>query len=421
MIKRSHQHGLYKNLQNGCIYNSQAAAVIFVCAFAYKLAAAPSIVSEACESSTLWVYIFMSILDVLFTTSIFYFARQQADSFLLVKQIVFYRALCLVASIWLALKGTLYFAYSSAYLSHELFAGVEPTLIYLVFLVPIVYVGAKGVRTISRSCEIIYLFILGAAIMNLAFLKTNMDFGRNLPVFSKEPAELFADIPSFGLWLGDLLPFAFVKIKNKRAPYITISIGVTWILILISVALGIAIHGESLRMVADLFINLAAFNQLSLDIGRMEWTNLFGMLTMSIYSLSFIYWGVIAASSRALKTDVPAKAIFPFALIVVSILVPSTQAVTDFAIGTFGYVMFTLALALPILFVATFVYHKRRSPQLYANLNVELRASVAHFSACANSLADGILNPFKKSAKQNGKILPNGTIETDGELQNEKI
>ncbi len=400
MIKRAHQHGLYKNLHHGCIYNSQAAAIIFVCSFSYRLASAPSIVSEFCESSTLWVYLFMSALDFFITVAVFFFSRKQGDDFLRVRQSFLYRTLCLVCSIWLGLKGTAYFCYSSAYLSHELFAGVEPTLIYLVFLVPIVYVGAKGVRTISRSCEIIYLFIFGIAIMNLAFLKTNMDFGRNLPIFSKEPVQIFAKMPSYGLWLGDLLPFAFVKIKNKRAPYISISIATTWALILVSVMLGIAIHGESLRMVADLFINLAAFNQLSLDIGRMEWTSLFGMLTMSIYTLSFIYWGVITSSSRALKTDVLAKALFPFSLVVVSAIVPSTQAVTDFALSAFGYVMFALALLLSVGFVVAFLYHKKRAPQLYASLNAELKATATRLVSTPNSLQDGVLNPFKKKVER---------------------
>ncbi len=409
MIKPAHQHGLYRNLQNGCIYNSQAAAIIFVCGFAYKIAALPGIVSEHSGSSTFWVFLFLSIVDLFLTIAVFGFVRTQADDFLLIKQSKLYRVLCLIASAWLTLKGTLYFCYSSAYLSHELFAGVEPTLIYLVFLVPIAYVGAKGIRAISRSAEIIYLFIFGAAIMNLAFLKTNMDFGRNLPIFSKEPSALFADIPSFGLWLGDLLPFAFVKIKNKRAPYVCVSFGATWILVLLSAMLGVAIHGEALRMVADLFINLASFNQLSLDIGRMEWTNLFGMLTMSIYSLSFLYWGATASCKRALNTDVPAKLAYPILFIVVSVLVPSSQAVTDFAVGIVGYVSLAIALLIPFAFLLVFAHHKRRTPQIYQAMNCELKQLVHRLKDVPNSLEDGMLNPFKKPSPTSSR-QSNGTL-----------
>lgn len=51
---------------------------------------------------------------------------------------------------------------------------------------------------------------------------------------------------------------------------------------------GVAIYGDALKMVSDLLIHIASFNQLSLEIGRMEWTNLFVILAMSVFLYLFV-------------------------------------------------------------------------------------------------------------------------------------
>lgn len=279
------KHGLRKNLPLGTIYNSQAAAIIVAVGFAFKLSSAPGIISADFGSSTFWIFLSFTALEMLCAIFIFAFTNMGGDGLLRATNNFLYKIVCLAASCWMCLKTVFYFCYCTSYLTHELFTGTQPFLIYVMFLLPVVYLGIKGTRSIARSCELFAPLFLAVIILNLAFLDSDMDFGRNLPVFSKAPGELLLAMPRYGLWLGDLFPFVFVRLRNKKMPYLTLGIASTWTIANLIVLIGVALYGNALKMVKDLLIHIASFNQLSLEIGRMEWTNLFAIIMMSLYSL----------------------------------------------------------------------------------------------------------------------------------------
>ena len=135
--------------------------------------------------------------------------------------------------------------------------------------------------------------------------------------------------------------------------------------------LGVAIYGNALKSVSDLFIHISGFNQLSKDVGRMEWTNLFAMLTSHIIALAFTYFGAIAASERAFKSGLPAKVLFPLSILACILFVPSAQSMTKFAIGDFGYAMFALATILATAILLLYAYAKRKRPNLAKLLDEE--------------------------------------------------
>ncbi len=361
MQKYKIKHQLRKNLPDGMLYNSQVASIIFMLGIAFKLSEVPGIISSQFQSSTLWVYMIFSACEVVCAIMVFVVVRLDGDSLLRATNNRIYKITCLVCSIYLSAKCTFYFCYCASYLTHELFTGAQPYLIYLLLIVPIAYLGLKGTRSIGRTCELFSLLFLAVIILNLAFLDTDMDLGRNLPVFSVKPIKFFTQLPHFGLWLGDLLPIAFIRIKNKRLPYISVGFATTWTLSNLIVALGVAIYGNSLQMVSDLLIHIASFNQLSLEIGRMEWTNLLVILFMSVFSIAFLYNGAMQACRRAIGTATPCKILCPLAILCTSLFAPSTEAVTDFAIGEIGYAFFALAILLPFMFMLCALTVRKRN------------------------------------------------------------
>ena len=392
----SKTHGIYKNLSGDTVFNSQAAMLVFTTGIAFNLSAAPGMLSEEFGSTTFWAFIAYSVIDVALTTLVFLFARKNGDAYLSTVNCFAYRLVCLLAMIFLTFKGVFHFSYASSFLTHELFEGLEPSLIYLLFLLPVVYLGAKGMRTISRTTEIFFPLIFLAIAINLVFLRTKTNFARVLPIFSREPSEIAAIFPRYGLWLGDMLPFAFIKIKDKKLPYLTIGITGTWLFINLVVLLGVAIYGDALKTVSDLLIHIAGFNQLSKDVGRTEWTNLLAVLTMSIISLAFSYFGAISACKRAFKTDAIAKCGYPLAILFSILLIPSAQTITDFGTGKCGYVMFALAISLPILLVLTFLWQRKRYPAIHKLLDDEYLTDKQQSSA-PNSNTLGVLDGFKRT------------------------
>lgn len=362
---------LRKNLPINVIYNSQAAAIIVAVGFAFKLSAAPGIICETYGSSTLWIYLLFSLVDALLATLVFAFSRMKGDDLLVALNCKFFKICCLLSSVWLTMKLVFYFCYCMSYLTHELFTGTQPFLIYGLFILPIVYLGAKGTKTIARTAELFALFAVFSIIANLAFLDTNLDIGRNLPVFSMPPSEFFAKAPRFGLWIGDMFPFAFVRIKDKKLPYITTTVACVWTLVNAIVMLGIALYGNALKMVSDLLIHIASFNQLSLEIGRMEWTNLFMIIAMSIISMAFLYDGANKTFQRATGSATASKILCPLAVLVTAFSVTSSQTVTDFALGAFGYALFLVAVILPMLLTFTAAFFKQKYRHILACLDSE--------------------------------------------------
>lgn len=407
------QHGIYKNLPSGTIYNSQAGFLIFALGIAFKLSAAPGVISEQYGSSTLWAYMIFAVAEIAVTAMIFAFVRMRGDDLLRCTASKAYRALCGVACAYMIFKGTFYFCYCVSYLARQLFGGVEPSLLYLLFLFPAVYLGIKGSRTIARTTEILVPVFFALIAFNLIFFDTNNDMGRNLPIFSMEPSEFFTTLPRFGLWLGDALPFAFLRIKNKRLPYVSGSIALTLAIVLVTVMLGVAAYGDSLRMVSDLLIQIAGFNQLSMEIGRMEWTNLFAAVSVSILSLSFIYFGATAACDRAVESRVPAVILFPLAVVIIIAAVPSSQSVAEFATGKMGYALSALFIVVPALMLALALRAKRKFAGIYRHLDDEFVPREIPYPEPPNSLADNIMSGYKKQATDSCKALDNGSLEIE--------
>ena len=385
------KHGLRKNLPIGTLYNNQVASIILMVGIAFKLSAAPGMISSYYGSSTLWVFICFSSLELICAVMIFAFSRMSGDGFLIATNSRVYKAVCAVAFVLLSTKCTFYFCYCASYLTHELFTGAQPVFIYVLLILPIIYLGAKGTRSIARSCELFAPLFLAVIILNLAFLDTELDIGRNLPVFSVEPIKFFSKLPHYGLWLGDLLPFAFVRIRDKKLPYITSSIAITWALANLMVMFGIAIYGDALKMVSDLLIHIASFNQLSLEIGRMEWSNLFVILAMSVFSISFLYDGANNAFRRAFGSAVPSKIACPTAILCTAIFVTSTQSVTEFAIGAFGYALSATSIVVPLLFLIFALVKKRKLRGIYNCADSEYMPQKVKKPSLPDSLNDGAL------------------------------
>ena len=110
-------------------------------------------------------------------------------------------------------------------------------------------------------------------------------------------------------------------------------------------------------------------------------------------SLAFSYFGAITACKRATKTSLPAKIVYPVSIILAIMIVPSSQIVTDFAVQRCGYVLFGIAICLPILLHITLIAERRRYPSVQKLLDEEYSAQ-----GRKNTSGDGsMLSGFKQN------------------------
>lgn len=218
----------------------------------------------------------------------------------------------------------------------------------------------------------------------------------------KSPRGVVACNASIRIVAGGFVPFRFRKVAQQKMPYLTLGIASTWTIANLIVLIGVALYGNALKMVKDLLIHIASFNQLSLEIGRMEWTNLFAIILMSLYSLSFLFDGANEACKRALGTSLPSKIICPTAVLCSAMFSSSLQEVTDVALGTFGYVLSAVAILFPIALFAIAKVQKTLRPHLYACLDAEYEHDT-QMRQMPDSKEDGVLFSQKQTSFRKGE------------------
>ncbi len=341
------------------MYNSQVGAVVFLCSIAFKLSSLPSIVNEFLSSSTLWFYIGLILVDTLSFVLTYLFFKDGSDEHL--HKDTRYKIGLFVLMLYLSFKCIAFFSFAVLFFTVELFVGVPPFIVVSILIAPIVYIGVKGANTIARTAEIFVFIIFGVILLNLAFLDAKLDIGRNLPVFSMPAREVFAHSLRYGNWLGNLLPFIFVKIENKKFPYVSTSYASSQIVVLIVVFIGMSMYGDSMKVLSNLLIETSGFNQLSTEIGRMEWTALFAVVVMGIMEMAFLYYGVAECSVRLVGSRIPMKIMLPLVLFLLAVLLPSPQIVADFShTEIVGAIMAILSLILPAYFLLLKLWVKKR-------------------------------------------------------------
>ena len=348
------------------LYNSQIGAVVFLATLSYKLSTLPSIVNEYLSSSTLWFYILLSVVDIVEFVLVYLFFCDGSDSRLSDKIPYKIGVACLF--VFLGLKCVGYFAFAVLFFTVELYVGISPIIVISILFVPMLYLGLKGVHTIGRTAEILAPIVLAIIVLNLVFLDCHLDVNRNLPVLSLPLKDFVAHSLKYGLWLGNFFPLIFVKVKKKKFPYVASSVVITHILTIVVVLIGVAMYGDAMKILGNLLVEISGFNQLSTEIGRMEWTALFAVIVMGVVEISFLFYGLTECSVRLVRSKYPAILVVVSVVFLLSVILPSPQIIADWSHTIWvGGVMFVLSLALPIYFLIVKAVYKRKDKKTSQN------------------------------------------------------
>ena len=243
----------------------------------------------------------------------------------------------------------------------ELYVGISPIIVVAILIAPILYLGLKGGKTIGRTAEILAPIVFTIIVLNLVFLDSHTDFRRNLPILAVPLKDFALHSLKYGTWLGNFFPLLFVKVKNKTFPYISTSVATTQLLTLAVILVGVAMYGDAMKILGNLLVEISGFNQLSTEIGRMEWTSLFAVIVMGVMEMAFLFYGLTECSVRLVNSKFPATILVVVVVFLLSILLPSPQIIADISHTTeFGIVMFVLSLILPIYLLTVKVFYKKK-------------------------------------------------------------
>lgn len=342
------------------IYDTQASALVFCCGIVFKVSSLPGLVAERMLSGTLWLYLFMLTVDALSLAAVLSFARCGGARVLAERKDIPFRVFSAAASLWLILKGVIYFGYTVVFLMVDLFVAVPPYVVIIVLALPVLYLGVKGLRSVARCAELFAPVLFLLVLFNLALLETDLDFGRNLPLAAMPSEDFFARGLTFGMWLGDLIPLAFAEVKRRRKfPALPMGAGVSYALVAVIAMLAVAMCGAALPYAYNILIRIAGFNRLSIEIGRMEWAAIFVVIIMAVLALSLLFWGAREGCRLATGSSLPASLLFSAGIIVIPLAIPALQDVIAFSTTEFGYAAFAVSVALSLSAAALTLRTKR--------------------------------------------------------------
>ena len=342
------------------IYDTQASALVFCCGIVFKVSSLPGLVAERMLSGTLWLYLFMLTVDALSLAAVLSFARCGGARVLAERKDIPFRVFSAAASLWLILKGVIYFGYTVVFLMVDLFEAVPPYVVIIVLALPVLYLGVKGLRSVARCAELFAPVLFLLVLFNLALLETDLDFGRNLPLAAMPSEDFFARGLTFGMWLGDLIPLAFAEVKRRRKfPALPMGAGVSYALVAVIAMLAVAMCGAALPYAYNILIRIAGFNRLSIEIGRMEWAAIFVVIIMAVLSLSLLFWGAREGCRLATGSSLPASLLFSAGIIVIPLAIPALQDIIAFSTTEFGYAAFAVSVALSLSAAALTLRTKR--------------------------------------------------------------
>ena len=299
-------------------------------------------------------------MDALSLAAVLSFARCGGARVLAERKDISFRVFSAAASLWLILKGVIYFGYTVVFLMVDLFEAVPPYVVIIVLALPVLYLGVKGLRSVARCAELFAPVLFLLVLFNLALLETDLDFGRNLPLATMPSEDFFARGLTFGMWLGDLIPLAFAEVKRRRKfPALPVGAGVSYALVAVIAMLAVAMYGAALPYAYNMLIRIAGFNKLSLEIGRMEWAAIFVVIVMAVLALSLHFWGAREGCRLATGSSLPASLLFSAGIIVIPLAIPALQDVIAFSTTGFGYAAFAVSVALSLSAAALTLRTKR--------------------------------------------------------------
>ncbi|MBQ9781723.1 MAG: GerAB/ArcD/ProY family transporter [Clostridia bacterium] len=226
------------------------------------------------------------------------------------------------------------------------------------------YVSLKGIKSFSKSMEIVtILFFIG--ILLIYSLSFNVgDYDNLLPLFARSPKQLFDASFKTLLWFGDPIYILFflneVKKDNKITSKIIISYVISILIIIVTLAIFYAIFGSIAKRQFYAPIKMSKYSITLSNIGRFDYV---GTLLLSFASIFLISMPLMFSSSM-IKRVYDFKKSYTAPLIVNGIALALTLI---FENGFFNvlswfqnYGIYPLILFTYLIPIITFIVYRRK-------------------------------------------------------------
>lgn len=352
-------------LKQNEIYNRQLGLLLFCAITAFNLTRLPRIIVNTIGNMVLLTNVILALADIIFFTVGYIFITMYGYD-LIKKHYKVPLIIILIPTCGLLLmKFSLFFASSLTYITTSLFRSVPPYLIIITFFAPIFYMAFKGIVPLARTAGTFFWVTLALIVFDLVFIDARLNFRRLLPLLTKDPLSYIGDLGRFGIYTCEILPFLFIKVKKQRLPYVGISIGFTYSLVIIIDILTVVIFGYAVFSIENAFASLSIFNEFSATLGKLDWVGIVPWLIMVTIAMSVLLWAVFEIGEFFFKKRTVGIVVFSIPLLILFLAVGTMEQIIDlFANFTVGYAFWIGSLCIPLSMLILGILAKKKETKM---------------------------------------------------------
>ena len=341
------------------IYTRQMAILIFLSSTVIKLSSLPALWAMEISTSVFLAMIIMSVMEIIIFCLVYVFV--QADGIKMLDETKVKYPICIVLYLYFFAKLFTFMAFVANFISNFMFDSISLYILIITIIVPVVYLGIKGMRSIARSGEFFVIFSVICYFLLLAFLEADFDFGRLKPILAIDSTAFFKSGFAYGLWFGDALPFIFVTVKKSKKAVLPVTIILTYTLICVVLMLSVAIFGDAIVIADNLLVNLSMFNQLSSVLGRLQWLSIVPWLFGSYLECGMLFWAMTESGVRIVGKRVPVIVFSALALTIPYMIMKRYDFIIENTSGILGYVMFAAMILIVVSILIVLNVRRRKN------------------------------------------------------------
>lgn len=344
--------------RSNLLYVKQFLIMCFVSSLSYKVVMLPQYLCKVAERQAYLTMLYLMTIELLMLGIVYGLIKKGGLLTLNIPKPL-KKIACVLILVSCFFKSTTFITETLTYVSVSLFEYAGWTYIILALLPALCYLGNKGINTISRTCQIIFWFMLCALLFSFLFTQTKLKIASLTPIILN--GTIFQGGDKHLMWFGDFTPFLFATLAPSSKKNRIISAATMALILVFPTFTMIALignYGGGAEFVSNAFSKLAIYNRISSIVGTVDFPIVCAWLMMTIIKLSFVMCGLFNSAKYLFKDNGWTSVICSLALgiFIMTVIVNQDKA---YALATswVRYIVAAIEYLLPmVIYIAMRIY-----------------------------------------------------------------
>ncbi len=335
-----------------------------------KLVTMPSVVYASASNDAIFSILINSAIELLlvFLITLVIVRNPDTNLFTLLKKrftIVGAVLIYLILAIYMVARITLCYQEIYSFFLNQLYDDFSPWLFALPTFFVTGYIAYKGARTLGRSLEILFWFILIGTIISVISNVDFLQFDKNLPYFTEGTLPMLQGSMSSAFYFGNSLCLLFfvgkVDISPKLLRKTMLISGVVALFILAICFIFYDVFGKSMQYVIFALSEFSQYDPFIMELQRLVWLTSIVDITKLFCSTICLIYCIGQANKALMQTKTTILPILVAFLLIFSLATIAHYDLLVMFIAVREYLSYiTLGIIAIILIITIILAAKRR-------------------------------------------------------------